>query len=289
MSRGEYSLRHFMRIFKRWGEILLFLGSLFLAGYSLVSCGGVTEDDNGPVPGTGHITFNFTHNVDRKPIQLDTMMYVNGAGNPYEVNEIMYFISDVTLYKSDGEELLIDAWKDIHYVELAIPSTQTWEVFDDIPEGTYDSITFIFGIPEEKNQSFMFVNPPEDKMMWPDILGGGYHYMMINGKWLDEENNEQIYNFHLGIGQLYKGNEINFDSIYAYVQNYFTVSLPGSSFTMAKDQTREIEIIMNVESWYETPHNFDFNYWGGAIMEIQDAMQMGVENGYDVFEIGSIK
>ena len=135
----------------------------------------------------------------------------------------------------------------------------------------------------------MFVNPPEDKMMWPDILGGGYHYMMLNGRWLDEQDQENIYNFHLGIGQLYKGDEINIDSIYAYVQNYFTVNLPNSSINIEKDKTREIELVMNIESWYETPHNFDFNYWGGAIMEIQPAMRMGVENGYDVFTIGSIK
>jgi hypothetical protein len=112
---------------------------------------------------------------------------------------------------------------------------------------------------------------------------------MINGKWLDENEVEQFYNFHLGIGQLYHGDEINFDSIYAYVQNYFTVSLPGSSFELKKDQTREIDIVMNIESWFETPHDFDFNYWGGAIMEVQPAMRMGIENGHDVFSIGSIK
>jgi hypothetical protein len=164
-----------------------------------------------------------------------------------------------------------------------------WEVFDDIPAGTYDSITFVFGIPGEKNESFMFVDPPEDEMMWPDILDGGYHYMMINGKWEDEDEVEQFYNFHLGIGQLYRGDEINFDSIYAYVQNYFTLSLPGTSFGLEKDQTRDIEIIMNIKSWFETPHDFDFNYWCGAIMENQPAMRMGIENGYDVFSLGSIK
>lgn len=286
MSREEYSSYLYMHIFKKLPAIsIVFFWVIVL----LSSCSDEPESTPESEKESGHIKFTFTHKVDEKPIQLDTMIYVNSAGNPYEINEIMYFISDVILYKAGGQGLLIDEWKDIHYVELAIPSTLDWEVFDDIPVGTYDSITFVFGIPEEKNESFMFVNPPEDKMMWPDILGGGYHYMMINGKWLDENKEEQFYNFHLGIGQLYKGDEINFDSIYAYVQNYFTVSLPGSSFQLNKGQTREIEIIMNVESWFETPHNFDFNYWGGAIMEIQPAMKMGIENGYDVFSIGSIK
>ena len=62
-------------------------------------------------------------------------------------------------------------------------------------------------------------------MMWPDILGGGYHYMMINGKWKNENNVTDNFAFHLGIGQLYKSNVIDVDSIYAFVQNYFYVKL----------------------------------------------------------------
>ena len=38
----------------------------------------------------------------------------------------------------------------------------------------------------------MFVNPPEVNMMWPDVLGGGYHYLMLNGKWKTPENNEKF-------------------------------------------------------------------------------------------------
>jgi len=255
----------------------------------LVACGREPGENIDPEPEAGHIRLKFSHFADGRPLILDSMMYVNAAGNPYEISEVMYFISDVTLHHSNGSHRMIRDWKDIHYVELDIPSTWTWEVFDDLPVGEYDSITFVFGIPEQKNQSFMFVNPPEDKMMWPDILGGGYHYMMINGKWLDEQNEEQLFNFHLGIGQLYRGDEINYDSIYAYVQNYFTVKLPDSGFKLEAGETKEIEIIMHIESWFETPHEFDFNYWGGAIMEIQPAMRMAVENGYDVFTTGYIR
>ncbi|HLF34015.1 MAG TPA: MbnP family protein [Cyclobacteriaceae bacterium] len=252
---------------------------------------GSCHDEPGPVmnPDTGRIRFKFLHYADGKPLIEDSMIYVNSAGNPYEVNELMYFISDVRLSGSDGVKKNIDEWKDIHYADIEIPSTLTWEVFDDIPAGTYDSITFIFGITAAKNKSFMFVNYPEAKMMWPDMLGGGYHYMMINGKWLDPGHLKQIYNFHLGIGQLYKSNVIKYDSIYAYVQNYFSVNLPGSSFTIQKDHTTEIEVIMNIDSWFKTPHDFDFNFWGGDIMQNQPAMRMAKENGADVFEVGAIR
>ena len=238
---------------------------------------------------SGHISLSFLHLVDGLPLQIDTMKYTNTAGNPYEINQVMYFISDVKLYKSDGSIKTINEWKDIHYVDVDIPSTLNWSVYDDIPAGTYDSIAFIFGFTEEKNKSFMFVNPPEVNMVWPEILGGGYHYMMINGKWRDTENFVQNFAFHLGIGQLYNSNVIDVDSIYAFVQNYFTVKLPNSNFTIEKDKKRDIEIIMNIDSWFNTPHIYDHNYWGGAIMQKQPAMQMAKENGFDVFTVGEIQ
>ncbi len=239
---------------------------------------------------TGHIKFKFLHYVNGQPLQKDSMMYENEAGNHYEVNQLKYFISDVTLFKSDGTKKIIDDSKGINYVDIDIPSTLTWDVYDSIPVGSYDSIAFTFGINAEKNKSYMFVNPPESNMAWPDILGGGYHYMMFNGKWIDTISQIENFNFHLGIGQLYKSNATScVDSIYAFVQNYFTVSLANSSFTLSHNEIKEIEIIMNIDSWFKTPHIYDHNYWGGSIMQIQPAMQMIKENGYDVFTVGNIK
>lgn len=251
-----------------------------------ISCNNDKPDENAT---SGHISFSFTHLVDGLALQKDNMKYVNAAGNPYEINQVMYFISDVTLHKSDGTKKLISDWKDIHYVDIDIPETLRWDVYDDIPAGAYDSVSFVFGITGEKNKSFMFVNPPEVNMMWPDVLGGGYHYMMINGSWKDNANVIKSFAFHLGIGQLYKSNVIEVDSIYAFVQNYFNVKLPNSAFTVEANKTRQIEIIMNIDSWFKTPHVYDHNFWGGAIMQNQAAMQMVKKNGFDVFEAGKIQ
>lgn len=263
--------------------VSLVLGTLLFLD---VSCKNDKPDDKGSA---GHISFNFTHLVDGLPLEKDNMKYINAAGNPYEVNQLMYFVSDVMLHKSDGTSKLISDWTDIHYVDIDIPTTLTWDVYDDIATGAYDSVSFVFGITREKNQSFRFVNPPEVNMMWPDVLGGGYHYMMINGSWKDAQNVIRSFAYHLGIGQLYKSDVIEVDSIYAFVQNYFKVKLPNSTFTIEENKTRHIEIIMNIDSWFKTPHIYDHNYWGGAIMQNQPAMQMAKENGFDVFTVGKIE
>lgn len=257
---------------------------LTLAALPFLLLVSACKDDTPDNPAQkGRISFQFTHLVNGQALQKDHMIYTNTAGNPYEINQLMYFISDVTLYKSGGTAKLIDDWTDVHYVDIDMPETLKWEVYDEIETGNYDSIGFTFGINKEKNQSFRFVNPPESFMAWPDVLGGGYHYMMLNGKWKTPSNAIENLAFHLGIGQLYKSDVIKIDSIYGFVQNYFSVKLPISAFTIETNKTRNIEIIMNIESWFDSPHIYNFDYWGGAIMQNQPAMQQIKENGKDVF------
>ena len=248
---------------------------------------GCTKGHTDPNLDGGKIVLKFAHYVDGQPLMKDTLKYVNAAGNTYSVSEVKYFISDVTLHKRGGTKQFIFKWKDIHYVDEALSETTTWKIFDKIQPGDYDSISFTLGISKEKNISLMFVNPPEVNMSWPDQLGGGYHYMMINGFWKDMNNLKTPYNFHLGIGQTYAGSN-NTGSIIGFVQNYFPVSLKNSSFSIRNGETKEIQIIMNIDSWFKTPHVYDHNYWGGAIMQNQTAMQVAKENGFDVFTIGGI-
>ncbi len=253
--------------------LILFVIPVFLAA----SCDRTTPPDDQEY---GKLTLKFKHQVDDKPIVFDTLMYVNAAGNPYLVNEIQYFISDVRLWKA-GKALLLDGFEDIHYVDTDLPETWNYRLADDVPEGEYDSVNFVFGITEEKNQSFMFVNPPESYMFWPEYLGGGYHYLKLNGKWKDLEGVLRPFNFHLGIGQIYN----DAGEITGFVQNYFTVSLPGSSVQINAGETTTLTINMKVENWFQNPHVFDFNYWGGDIMENQAAMQVVKENGWNVFSV----
>lgn len=259
--------------------------AFYLITLLLIMLTACTAKDPEPVisPATGKLVFEFLYYCEGAPLVFDVRDYVNEAGNAYMVNEIQYFISDVTLLSySPGADYLIDAWKDIHYIDTDIPSTQEWNVFDDIPEGDYSGIRFTFGINEEKNQSLMFTDPPESLMFWPQYLGGGYHYMKLNGKWLDTNQFERPFDFHLGIGQVY---DQQTGDVTGFIQNYFTIDIPASGFTIINGQELVIPVVMYVDHWFKNPNTFDFNYWGGDIMQTQDAMKVGCENGQDVFEV----
>lgn len=265
------------------------LGKLIKLGFAVIICTIVfsackTEEPDPPEENWGKIILNFKHQINGIPLEFDTLLYINAAGNPFLVNEIQYFISDISLYYHNGSVSLINDWKAIQYVDTDIPDTQSWEVFDKIPEGTYDSINFTVGIADEKNASFMFVNPPESFMFWPEFLGGGYHYLKLNGKWLEEgqQNQTTPFDFHLGRGQIYYSYP---DSITEFIPNEFTVSLPNSGFQINTGQTIDINIIMNIENWFQNPNIYDHNVWGGYIMQNQEAMQLVKENGHNVFSV----
>ncbi|MGA3015390.1 MAG: MbnP family protein [Bacteroidales bacterium] len=253
---------------------------LFLFPVVFISCHKKEAATNST--STGNVTLAFAHYVNGSPVQLDTMIYTNAAGNLYEVDDFKYFISDVQFHKSDGSVTSIGNCTWCYYVDNTIPSTLTWNICDKLPLGTYDSISFRFGIISSKNLSNMFVNPPESAMAWPPMLGGGYHYMQLDGKWKDSVNNIDNFGTHLGIGRVIYGSDTIF------VDNSFHVKLPSSEFTLLAGATPVIQIIMNIEKWYSNPYVFDFNYYGGYIMMNQDAMHKISANGWDVFTIGYI-
>lgn len=259
---------------------------LLACGLLLKSC---QPEVSPPTDSGGKLILRFIHEINNSELLTDTIMFENEAGNFYGVNEVKYFISDVLLFNRSGDYFAINDEKVIHYVDIDLPETLKWQVFDPIPDGVYDSLIFIFGLNEVRNQSFAFVNPPEVNMFWPDMLGGGYHYLMINGKWKAQGNLVTPFDFHLGIGQIYSGTTLSVDSITGFVHNYFRVSLPLNGMVIENKMTRTINLRMDINSWFCTPNTWDFNVWGGYIMQNQDAMRTGCENGFDVFSLRSVE
>ncbi len=225
---------------------------------------------------------NLSMNIywDNAPLQYDTLMYINAAGNHYLVNEVQFFISEVTIYKA-GKAKVLNGWQKEHYFDSNISTTMQWPFADDIEVGTYDSLSFTFGFSNADNVSFMFVNPPESQMFWPEYLGGGYHYMKLNGKWRLPSGDLAGSDFHLGRGQIRDAA----GNITGFVDNSFRVSLSNSAFTISSDATTNVPLIMDVKEWFENPNIIDLNVIGGAIMEVQSTQILAKENGWDVFRV----
>lgn len=224
----------------------------------------------------GKVRMHFTFSVDGKSLEQDTLMYQNEAGNRYEVTEAQYFISNVILTNSNGDQYEIKSDKSAHYIDADLPYTLTWAPEDEFPAGTYSTISLVFGLAPELNVSHRYTDAPENNMSWPAALGGGYHHMKINGRWMDEEGVAHPFNLHMGR---------TITAARDTLENSFTVTLPLNRFTISKAEVADITLDMNINRWFCSPYIFDFNQFGGSIMQNQAAQEVLKANGWDVFVI----
>ena len=162
-------------------------------------------------------------------------------------------------------------------MDVDIASTLSWNLAA-VPVGDYTSLSFTFGLTDAQNQSCRFVNPPECDMSWPTVLGGGYHYMKINGKWEADDGQVKPFNLHTGRGQLYDE-----DGQVTFVDNSFTVQL-NRSFSLQKNG-KTLCLVMDINRWFDARQLFDWNEWGGSIMQNQAAQEVLKQNGPYVFEL----
>ncbi|MBO7054672.1 MAG: hypothetical protein J6W37_04745 [Bacteroidales bacterium] len=220
------------------------------------------------------------------PVVLNKFIYQNECGTKYQINQIQYFISDIELHVN-GEWIgnpevcfgnprlfvnnccYIDCENEPIGLQFTIKKNKI----------SIDSIRFVFGIPKDKNIPYSFSNPELARMYWPEALGGGYHYMKTNIKFIDKQDSVSLFNCHLGRGV---GND-------TFIDNDFAMTFPCKLTFNSKKATPyfypRIDIIMHVEKWFSQPNKIDFNLYTKGIMGKQDIMSQLCENGKNVFEV----
>lgn len=237
---------------------------LALLALSVISCS--EDDDPGPEV---RVQIQFSHYVGDQALQFNSIEYQNEAGNIYSVETLLYFVSDFKLMSTGGEEVLID---EIHYVDGRDESTLLFLSETAVPAGTYESLSFVFGLTEADNTPRRFPNTPENNMEWPPAMGSGYHYMKLEGK---VDSSGVINNF-----QAHTGPTMN-------NQNFVEVTMPESSFTIDGDG-QTISVIMDINKWWEDPNMLDLNEVTG-IMGNQAMQEKLKANGADVFRWGGME
>ena len=218
----------------------------------------------------GDLTLVVSHEVDGQPLVTDTLCYSTEAGNRFLVTEIQWFLSNLELCDTQGRWIALG---DVFYFDTNLPERQTIR-FEAVPATTYRTLRFTFGMNDTNNLTGRFSNPPERDMFWPEPLGGGYHYMKLNGKYLDGDGNLAPMNIHLGRGQ-----NADFTEFY---DNSFSVEIPVE-LTVIESGDNALNLVMTVNHWFCDPHLYDINTFGSAIMQNQEAQQTLKENGHNVF------
>ena len=229
----------------KFAMLLMLSGGLFFA-----SC---KEKDS-----LGDVTVSVDYWSDQQAVSMDTIMYENAAGNPYSVTHLQYYISNFTLHSADLESFLL---QDI--VLMDIEKNTTLNLLD-VPIGTYNSVSLTLGLDNAHNTSGSLPNTLENNAMaWPDMMGGGYHFMKFEGYFRDNLQVQQGFAVHLGK----TGNHVNCT---------FPISL------VVDGEGADLSLKMNLNEWFEHPQIFDFNIDGSSIMADTVALQKIAANGVDV-------
>ncbi|MBP5370736.1 MAG: hypothetical protein J6Y55_02305 [Bacteroidales bacterium] len=207
----------------------------------------------------------FEHYCNGKPVAHNTFIYKNAQGTTYQINQIQYFISNIS-YRVNGKWICdstityIDAEKTIPMVSTTISKKKN----------KIDSIRFTVGLPTEQNIPYRFTNPEWAQMYWPESMGGGYHYLKLNIKYINNHDTVGLFNCHLG-----RSMEMG-----AVIDNDFTLTLPYPT------ETHNINVIrMNVDAWFVNPNTIDFNLYTKGIMGKQSIMHAICENGKSAFAV----
>ena len=144
--------------------------------------------------------------------------------------------------------------------------------------GEYSNVSFTFGFDNEDNsENYTDLNSASFNV--PEMLGGGYHYMQFDGKFINSNSEEQGFNYHAIRAVDNPGDNPTFPQ-----DTFFKVDL--GPVTIVSDT--EIEVKMNISEWFKNPNLWDLNQLNSVLMPNSSAQIMMSENGRNVFSIGTV-
>ena len=223
-----------------------------------------------PVPTTGSILIQVEHNVRAADLEFDTIQYTNAFGNEYSVSRLEYFLSDFAVMNDDGRQEVNGA----HYVNARDEGTHTI-LIEGIPPGHFHMLAFTWGLDDEDNVTGALDGQSDDidHMFWSVGTCGGYHYMKIEGRFINSEGTQSGYTTHAG---RYCGNGRDESH---FVEESFTLHQ-----NVVAGETLALTLVMNVNKWYEGPNVIDLATHN-AIMDNKERQDELEENCGDVFTL----
>ena len=240
-----------------------------------ISC---KDDDGGGnnQPTNADVSFKFTQNWGGTPVtpaNYNTNVYENAAGNFVSIVRLRYLISSIILHKADGTSISFDEYQ---LIDLA--DANSINLNPTLPETTadYTGISFVYGFNEADNVSGAYPDLNDADWNWPSMLGGGYHFMQMDGSFDDTNGQPQPFNFHNGTARVSEG---------VFEQNFITFDF-DMDFTISDDAT--IEIKMDISEWFKNPFTWDLNERSTDLMMNYLAQKDMNRNGKTVFSIGAI-
>ena len=236
-------------------------------------------DDNIAIVTNVNTTFNFTHNWDGTNVtnaDFNTIQFTNQNSEMLSIERLRYLISDMTFTNLNGDVTVIDGY---NLIDLTTNSNLEYAPEMQIPTGTYSNVSFTFGFKNEDNIDGAYIDLNSASFNVPVMLGGGYHYMQFDGKFINSGSNEQGFNYHAIRAVDNPGSNPTFPQ-----DTFITVNLGPISINSATN----IEVKMNIAEWFKNPTAWDLNTYNSVLMPNSAAQIMMHANGQNVFSLGDV-
>ena len=253
--------------------------AILLITILITSC--KSDDDNNNSQNVSS-SFSFGHYWDGTVVSstdFNTIQYTNANGEELSIEKLRYLISDMTFTKANGETIVIE---DYNLVDLTNNENLIYSPNVEIPSGSYSNVSFTFGFDAEDNIDGAYTDLNATSWNVPNtpMLGsvGGYHYMQLEGKFIDNSSAEVGYAYHAIRAADGSTTPPTVE------ETYIEVNL--GSVTITNDVTFNIE--MNIAEWFYNPNTWDLNVLYNMLMPYFDAQLMLNANGQYVFTLGDI-
>jgi len=224
------------------------------------------------------VTFNFFHSWDETSVtnsDFNTIKFANANGENLSIEKLRYLISKVTFTTSVGEQLVLSGY---NLVDVTNNTNLSFTPIETIPFGNYTNVSFTFGFDNEAN-SGNYTDLNSASWNVPAMLGGGYHYMQLEGKFIDSNTNETGYAYHTIRAVDNSVSPTKFED------TFFEVDLGAVTIS----NSTIINVEMNIAEWFKTPNIWDLNVLNNMLMPNYDAQIMMFENGQNVFSLKSVE
>ncbi len=240
---------------------------LIIVILTLISC--KSDDDS---TRSINVVIQFTQNWDGVTVNasdLSATTFINQKGTPLNISRLRYLISRIVLKNNQGATFNIGGY---HLIDISKPETLIFNTLATLPEGNY-TLSFVYGFNEQDNQDGAYADLNAVSWNWPQMLGGGYHFLQMDGQY-NVNTDPAPYNFHNGTARVSEG---------IFEQNFLVFNLPNTLNISASKNNLTIK--MNIAEWFKNPITWDLEVLNTPLMPNYEAQKMMQQNASSVFSV----
>jgi hypothetical protein len=243
------------------------------------------KKDSAPDSGKGNLKIEFDHQVNGAAMQYNKD-YVNAAGETMKFTLFKYFISNVSLVRTDGTVYTLPKDECYYLIEELASGANPLITLNNIPTGEYKEVRFIVGVDSLKNCAPLnertgVLDPATSGMYW--AWNSGYIFMKVEGKspvvagHPDATGDNFIY--HIGLFGGYSSPTVN---------NVKSIALSKSGETakVSSSISPQVHIVVDVMEIFKNPTTFSLAT--KPTIHVDPASKTLADNYVDMFSIDHI-